>query len=94
MRDKFGNQLTVKEFMARWKDGISRITPLQQINNQLQGQLLVIIGILLGVYFSLVAGQFWLTLILVGSFMIAKMQMVSNYQKKQILLKLEGGVNE
>ena len=38
LKDKEGNKLTFKEFMAKWKDGIENITPLQKLRTQISPQ--------------------------------------------------------
>lgn len=90
-KDKQGNKLTAKEFMQRWKQGIERVTPLQQTQNQINGFFLVMIGELFGVYQSILTATWWLTTMLVGGFMISKAQLTGVYQKKLILKQLEGG---
>lgn len=91
-KDKAGNKLTAKEFMQRWKEGIARVTPLQQTQNQINGYILVLIGELWGIFYSLVAQTLWLAIILIGGYMISKGQLTGIYQKKLILKQLEGGV--
>lgn len=93
-KDKQGNKLTPKEFMQRWKEGIAKITPLQQTQNQVNGYFIVLIGELCGVYYGILTASWWLTTILIGGYMISKAQLIGVYQKKLILKKLEGGVNE
>ena len=90
--DKKGNKLTAKEFMQRWKEGIARVTPLQQTQNQINGYVVVLLGELWGIYFSLSSRSLWLMTILLGGFMISKAQLIAIYQKKLILKQLEGGV--
>ena len=91
-KDKKGNKLTPKEFMTRWKQGIERVTPLQQTQNQINGYVIVMIGELWGVYFGILTNTLWLTTVLVGGYMITKAQLTGTYQKKLILKQLEGGV--
>lgn len=92
-KDKKGNKLTAKEFVQRWKEGIERVTPLQQTQNQINGFILVLVGELWGIYYSILAWNLWLSTMLIGGFMITKAQLTGTYQKKLILKKLEGGVN-
>ena len=92
-KDKAGNKLTGKEFIQRWRKGIEKVTALQQINSQIYGRFVLMIGVFWGIYVSILTAQIWLTAILIGSFMVAKAQMYETYQKKLILEKLEGGVN-
>lgn len=92
--DKQGNKLTAKEFMNRWKQGIERITPLQQTKNQIRGYYLIFVGIIWGIVYTFNSAQWWLFIILLGSGLITFMQYTTVYQKLLILKKLEGGVNE
>lgn len=93
-KDKAGNKLTAKEFMQRWKEGIQRVTPLQQTQNQINGYFIVLFGELWGIYYGLASQTLWLATILIGGFMISKAQLTGIYQKKLILKQLlEGGVN-
>jgi len=40
-KDRYGNKLTWKEFISRWKEGIEGITPSQRIKTQLKlGEIL------------------------------------------------------
>ena len=83
--DRQGNELTFKEFMERWKAGIEGLTPLQTTKTQLHSTKLVILGIVLGMIFSLLDFKrlFWLFIILLGSFGITLSQMVVLWQKKR-----------
>lgn len=92
-KDKQGNKLTAKEFMQRWKEGIQRVTPLQQTQNQINGFILVLIGELWGIGFTASIGQWWMFTILLGGYMISKAQLTGIYQKKLILKQLEGRLN-
>lgn len=49
MKDKQGNQLTTKEYMKRWKEGIKMITPLQKVENDLRATFIMTVGYLVGV---------------------------------------------
>lgn len=92
-KDKKGNKLTAKEFIQRWKEGIERVTPLQQTQNQINGYIVVLIGELWGIYYALASKTLWLATILIGGYMISKAQLTGIYQKKLMLKQLEGGVN-
>lgn len=85
--DKLGNKLTFKEFMERWRKGIEGLTPLQVINTHLHSLKIALIGILLGLYFSVMAFKqlYWLFVILLGSLGIMLSQWVAIWQKKRAL---------
>ena len=48
MKDKYGNKLTRKEYMARWKEGIQQITPIQKVQNDLQATFIMTMGYVVG----------------------------------------------
>jgi len=52
-KDKEGNKLTYKEFIGRWKEGIEGITPKQRIKSQMTGYKITMLGMILGIIFSL-----------------------------------------
>ena len=90
--DKFGNKLTMKEWLQRWKRGVEGITPLQQTNIQLKGIYIIILGLLSGIVISIIGFKnlWWLMLILIGGLFNTAMQWVGLYQKKKILERLYG----
>ena len=48
MRDKLGNKLTTKEFLARWKEGMQTITPEQKLANEVRSTFIMLIGYTIG----------------------------------------------
>jgi hypothetical protein len=76
-----GTQLTFKQFMKRWKDGVEGITPLQQTKTTLWSYPLVIGGILSGLIIMGLRGEWWLVLILGGSLPMTLMGILSTWQK-------------
>jgi hypothetical protein len=90
-KDKEGNELSFKEFMARWKEGIEGITPLQQVKQQLNSTYIIMIGICAGFAISLSSfdNLWWLSIILFGAFINSLSQAVGLYQKKRALQNLE-----
>ncbi len=86
-----GEWLTFKEFMERWRKGIEGLTPLQIINTHLRSLKLALIGILLGLYYSIMAFKqlYWLFVILLGSLGIMLSQWVVIWQKKKALENIE-----
>jgi len=91
MRDKYGNYLTLKEYMARWKSGIDSITPYQQTNTQLKFTKIVIVGIIGGIIYSIISikNLWWLLIILVGALGNTAVQLVGLIQKRNILKNIE-----
>ena len=87
--DKQGNELTAKEFMQRWKEGILKVTPLQTSKINLLGYAFVFAGIGFGLLVSIWARQYWLFLILVGSAIISSTQALAAYQKYLAFKEIE-----
>ena len=89
--DKQGNKLTFKEFMERWRQGIEGLTPLQVTKTHLKSLKVALIGILLGLYYSVMAFKdlYWLFVILLGSLGIMLSQWVAIWQKKRALQNME-----
>ena len=89
-KDKDGNKLTWKEFFARWKKGIEGITPLQQAKVIYQNSFIMLLGILLGIIFSLFRFKdlWWLTLILTSAFVNTLVVQIGNFQKYQLLKRM------
>lgn len=92
-----GEKVTWKEFFKRWKKGMEEITPLQQTLVTQIGYFTVFVGIIWGIIFSIRAKSYWLAVILIGSFIVSSTSFLGNWQKRQILLKIEkslkGGKN-
>ncbi len=78
---KDGRKLSMKEFFKEWGKGIEGITPLQQTKTTLWSYPLVLGGILAGVVIMIIRQEWWLLVILGGSFPISLMGLVSTYQK-------------
>ena len=86
-KDKEGNELTFKEFMARWKSGIESVNPLQQTKMQIWSTLIILIGIICGIIMTALAfkSAWWLTIILVGALFNTSIQFLGLWQKKKLL---------
>jgi len=94
MRDKEGNYLTTKEFLARWKKGIQSVTPLQQTKISLQGVVLVLIGVVVGIVSSFMIGIWWLVIILFGSLFLTVINLIGTLQRYFSLKEIEKQFNE
>ena len=84
MKDRDGNALDSKEFFERWKNGIKEITPAQMNIINLQGNLLVLAGISIGLFVTFNT-TWWLFTILSGSFVMSITSLVGLIQKQIIL---------
>lgn len=87
MKDKFGNEVTWKEFGSRWKKGMEGITPIQQTITQLWFTWIVVIGIVFGMVVCLFAIKtlLWLFIVLLGALGNTLVQLLGLWQKKRIL---------
>jgi ABC-type multidrug transport system permease subunit len=98
MKDKYGNQLTTKEFFKKWGEGIQSITPFQQLKISLIGIFFILAGVLTGLITTFILKTWWLFIILIGSFIITSVSLLSSIQKYSALKKInklvEGGLNE
>jgi len=89
MRDKEGNYLTTKEFFERWKEGIQKITPLQQTKISLQGVLLVLVGVIIGLISTFMTAVWWLFIVLIGSLFLTSVNLIGTLQRYFALKKLD-----
>jgi len=90
-RTKTGEQITWKEYFARWKKGIQTLSQLQQIKGQINSTWIIIIGVVAGFIITLfdITKLWWLTLILGGAFGNTSIQQLALYQKKVFLQKID-----
>jgi hypothetical protein len=84
-----------KEFFARWKQGIEGITPLQQAKGTYNSTWISILGIILGIVVTIIwiKTMWWLLIILVGALGNTLIMQLSNWQKIQLLKKMEDTIN-
>lgn len=80
-RDKKGEELTFREFLNRWKSGVSETSPLQQTTITLWSYPALIAGILWGFVVTLYSGTYWMSLILFATMPITSMQILATWQK-------------
>jgi len=93
-KDKQGKKLTFKEFIKRWKEGAEGISPLQQTKTTLWSYPFIVGGIVWGIVMTLFAGTYWMALILIGSFPITIMQIVSVWQRFKAQKRVEESFKE
>ena len=95
-RTKTGEQISWKEFFARWKNGIQTLSQLQQIKGQVNSTWIIIIGIVAGFIITLfdITKLWWLTLILGGAFGNTAIQQLALYQKRYFLQKIDDVLNQ
>lgn len=93
-KDRDGNKLTLKEFTIRYKDGVVNITPLQQTKTTMWSFLPIFAGLIWGVTVMIIAGTWWMVLILGGSLPIISVQFIGNLQKYKALKRVKIAVDE
>lgn len=76
-----GRELSFKEFLKSWKDGVEGITPLQQTKTTLWSFPLILGGIITGLIVMSLRKEWWLVLILSGSLPITLISILSTWQK-------------
>ncbi len=92
--DRGGKELSGKQFMGRWKDGIINITPIQQTQTTLWSMIPIFAGLLWGITATFLIGTYWLTLILTGSLPITSIQFIANIQKYRAQKKAKEMMDE
>jgi len=95
-KDKDGNNLTYKQFMNRWKEGLKGVTPYQQTKMQLNSTYIMLIGILCGFVITLfnLKNLWWLTIILGAAFFNTGVSALGLWQKKIALGNIENMFKE
>lgn len=78
--------VSAKEFFSRWKQGVKDITPAQMNKINLQGNVMVLVGVLIGLWVTFQSKTWWLFVILCGSLFITGTGLLGAIQK-QIMLK-------
>lgn len=94
MKDKSGKEITSKEFMSRWKGGIQAVTPNQINNINIIGNIMVLVGILIGIYVTYLTKTWWIVVILIGSLVLASMGFLGCIQKYYIFKELNKQMKE
>lgn len=86
-------KITTKEFFSRWGQGIREITPAQMNWINIQGNVMVLVGILIGLYATF-NKTWWLFIILLGSLFITSMGLVGSVQKQMIINEFNKVIKE
>jgi hypothetical protein len=81
-------KMGAKKFFERWKQGIESVSPLQQVRGQLIGIIPILIGLIIGIVVTAKAKTTWLILILAGSLIISIFQLLG-FLQKFIRLKMQ-----
>lgn len=90
-KTKDGEQITWKEFMARWKKGIEGVSPLHQAKVQVRSTNISLIGIVGGMVMTAIhlKDYWWMFIILCGALGNVIVQRASLIQRRNLLIKLE-----
>ncbi len=89
--DKQGNELTFKEFIKRWKEGIKKVVmnmdQMKQVKEQMRFTKIIIIGLILGIGVSIYRFEilWWVMVILIGALGNTSIQFIALAQKKKML---------
>lgn len=94
--DREGKKLTGKEFMSRWKDGLSKVTPLQQTMVSIHSTNIILFGLLAGIVITIIAFDklWWVMIILIGALGNTLMQQLGLWQKKKNLEVFEKAIED
>lgn len=82
---KDGTKHTWREFFKQWKEGMQKVTPLQQCITTQFGHVISGIGVIWGIIFSYRLEYYWMMVILIGGMIVLSMQYLANWQKKMII---------
>jgi len=95
-KTKSGEEITWSEFMTRWKQGISDITPQQKAKSQLSGTWIQLVGITSGLIISLYnfKALWWVALILAGVWINTFIQLLSLKSQLRFFKDLESNSEE
>jgi hypothetical protein len=90
-KDKSGKQLTGKEFLERWKQGMQKITELQQLKITYKNNWIIIIGLIAGIVASSFAFKtlWWLIIVLVGALFNSLVAQLGTWQKIKVQEAIE-----
>jgi|TARA_R100000501_G_C2602552_1_gene99238 hypothetical protein len=87
-KDKEGNQLTWKEYGERFKQGLEMISPLQQMKISFRGSLIVVVGLIIGLWATF-NSVWWLFIVLCGASINTLVSLLGTWQKIRSLSKIE-----
>lgn len=85
---KTGEWIDFKTFKERFSQGVQEINPFQQAKVSLQGQFIILIGIVSGLIATGISHIWWLFTILIGSLIVSSVATLGGYQKYILLKKM------
>ena len=89
-----GSELSLKQFTTSYKDGVVNITPLQQTQITIWSFIPIFAGLIWGITVMVIAGTWWMVLILGGSLPIMSVQFIGNIQKYKALKRVKIAMDE
>jgi len=92
--DRDGKRIDSTEFLKRFKEGVVKTSPLQQLRLQMWSSTPIFAGVLWGLVITFMAKTYWLTLILIGVLPIQSITFLGMYQKYISLKKTEDLIKE
>jgi len=93
-KDRNDKEVSVRQFVKRYKDGIVNITPLQQTQTTMWSFIPIFAGLIWGITVMVMAGTWWMVLILGGSLPIISVQFIANLQKLKALKRVKLAMDE
>ena len=95
-KDKEGKEVSLKEFITRWKEGISKVTPLQQTGSTIFFTYMMLVGILCGMIVAVLAWDkfWWGFIILLAAFGNTTVSLIGLNQKYAQLKQIYNQINE
>jgi hypothetical protein len=93
-KDKEGKRIDAKEFISRFKQGVHKITPLQNAKVTLYGYWIIFAGMLFGAVVAFQLKTWWLLTILCGSFIISLMSFIGIWQRYDVLKNIDKMIKE
>lgn len=90
-KTKDGERISFREFMLRFKNGLTNITPVQKIKTQVVGTRITLLGLFLGLIVTIIAIKilWWVMIILIGAIINTGVQYLGLIQQKRLLENME-----
>ena len=95
-KTKTREKISFKDFVKRWKEGLTNITPLQKTKVQLTGTKITLLGLFLGLCVSIYGWKnlWWVGIILIGAIINTGVQYLATKQQKKLYQTIENNFKE
>jgi hypothetical protein len=89
--DQKGEKLTTSQFFKRWGEGIAKVSPRQKLRMQMNGTMIILVGLVCGLVVSLIKAKvyWWVAIVLIGAIIINGMQYLGMLQQKKMFDNIE-----